>query len=203
MLLIVSAPVLIVSVAFILLHAPFERAFDGSAGVSWLQDQGQWAGLAGAGLLVADSLLPVPGLAITVALGRQYGTVTGGIYALAGWVGAGTLLFTATRLIGQSAAARLVGENSLNQLAEFFERRGIIAITMTRVIPVVPEVLFCLAGLAKMSFTRFIGALVAGSVPPAFIFAALGDIGRNDSLKMTVVALLVPVILLGSFRWRR
>jgi uncharacterized membrane protein YdjX (TVP38/TMEM64 family) len=53
-----------------------------------------------------------------------------------------------------------------------------------------------LAGLAGMPMRRFIAALTIGSVPTAFVFAAIGAGWANQPILALVVSYVLPILLL-------
>ena len=80
---------------------------------AWIAGFGAAGGLAGAGLLVADLLLPIPSTLVMSALGLAYGTLVGGLYAAAGTVVAGLLAYGLSRWLGRPLAVRLAGADAL------------------------------------------------------------------------------------------
>lgn len=169
--------------------------FAGEEGLAWLREQGHWAGVIGAGLIVSDLFLPMPASGIMAGLGQIYGGVVGGLYAAMGSICAGLAAYGLTRLVGQRAAVAIAGEENLIKLQQFYKAQGAWAIAVTRALPVLPEVLCCLAGLSRMPFGKFMLALVCGSLPLAFIFAFWGSIAGDESVSNVLIAIVVPAIL--------
>jgi uncharacterized membrane protein YdjX (TVP38/TMEM64 family) len=56
-----------------------------------------------------------------------------------------------------------------------FDRWGGLAVVLSRMLPILPEVLSVLAGLYGMRARNFFFAVILGSIPPAIIFAWLGQ----------------------------
>jgi uncharacterized membrane protein YdjX (TVP38/TMEM64 family) len=80
-----------------------------------------------------------------------------------------------------------------------FDQSGARAIVLTRSLPYsVPEAMIFLAGLAGMPMGKFIAALTIGSVPTAFVFAAIGAGWANQPTLALVVSYVLPIILLPS-----
>lgn len=164
-------------------------------GLDWLRDQGVLAGFVGAGLIVSDLFLPVPSPGLMTALGQIYGWFVGGLYAALGSSCAGLLAYFLVRALGQRAANFIAGSEEIKQLQRFFDRSGVWAIALTRMLPVIPEVLCCLAGLARMPFKRFLIALLSGSIPMAFVFASLGKLGEKDPVTTVLLAIALPFLI--------
>lgn len=78
-----------------------------------------------------------------------------------------------------------------------FEQGGAWAIVLTRSLPYsVPEVLVFLAGIAGMPFRKFVAALTIGSVPTAFVFAAIGAGWADQPIVALVVSHVLSILLL-------
>ena len=78
-----------------------------------------------------------------------------------------------------------------------FERGGAWAIVLTRSLPYsVPEAMAFLAGLAGMPIKQFTAALTIGSVPTAFVFAAIGAGWKEQPVLALIVSYVIPVLLL-------
>ena len=66
--------------------------------------------------------------------------------------------FELTRRYGNGFAQRLVGEEELHKMDRTFARYGIVAILLSRSVPVMMETLSVLAGLSTMSRSTFVCA---------------------------------------------
>lgn len=181
--------------SFLAFGDSLDQWFLNEQGLDWLRQQGAWAGLVGAGLIISDLFLPIPVSAVMVALGQIYGGLIGGMYAALGSTGAGLFAYVSVRALGPRAALVIAGDESLWKLQRFFNQRGATAIALTRVLPVVPEVLCCLAGLTPMPFSRFLVALLCGSVPMSFVFASFGSLGAEEPITTLLIAAALPVLI--------
>lgn len=166
-----------------------------------------WAWLAGLVLLVLDLFLPVLATAVMSALGYVYGWFVGGLLSSLGSIGAGMLAYGLCRRMGRRVAIRLAGEKGLAEGERLFQGEpGGWIIAVSRWMPVLPEVVACLAGMTHMPLRRFLPALCAGSVPMGFVYAWIGARGvENPAVALAVSAVLPPVIwfaLRGFFRRR-
>jgi uncharacterized membrane protein YdjX (TVP38/TMEM64 family) len=89
--------------------------------------------------------------------------------------------------------AQGAGDDPVDQV----EQGGAWAIVLTRSLPYsIPEAMVFLAGLAGMPMGRFIAALTIGSVPTAFVFAAIGAGWADQPIVALVVSYLLPIPLL-------
>ena len=186
----------IVAIVFLLLgpyfiwHEPMDAYFGSDSYQQWLTSIRPYAWLVGIGLIVSDLFLPIPAVPIMAAMGALYGAVVGGFIATAGTMLAGLVAYGLSRLLGLKAAKLLAGEDDLADLQRFFDSWGAAGIIASRALPVVPEVMTILAGLAKMHFGRFLLALALGSVPVGFAFAWVGEATETSSSLLLVLTLI-------------
>lgn len=180
-----------------------EQRFTLQGAVAWIEGAGPWAWAAAIGLLAADLVLPVPGTVVMSALGLIYGTLVGGLVAAAGSMVAGLCGYGIGRLIGEKAARKLLGDLDFEKGRLLFARGGGWMIALSRALPVLPEALACTAGLVRMPFVRFLGALACGSLPVGFLFAWIGAVGRDAPGWAFGFSLLAPALLwLAAGRWK-
>jgi len=99
------------------------------------------------------------------------------------------------RLFGEKFARRWLGDLDFEKGKLLFARRGGWVVVLSRALPILPEVISCTAGLVRMPFKRFVMALVCGSVPMAFLFAAVGMAGHEAPAWALAFSLLVPAVL--------
>lgn len=172
-----------------------DERFGGVEGVRRLEAYGAWAWLLAIALIVSDLVLPVPGTAVITGLGMIYGPWLGGLIGGVGSVLAGLTAYGGSRWLGARFATWLVGDDDLRRLARFFERRGPLAIALSRWLPILPEALCCLAGISRMRFRVFLAALVIGGLPMSFLFAWLGRWLEVRPLAALVVSGCIPLLL--------
>jgi uncharacterized membrane protein YdjX (TVP38/TMEM64 family) len=162
-----------------------------------LRKHGNWAWAVGIALIWADLVLPIPQTAVIAALGIIYGTLLGGLLSslalvTSGLLGYGLMLTSARRFV-----QRFVGSRSLDRMERFFDQGGAWTIVLSRSLPYsVPEAVVFLAGLSGMPLKKYTAALTVGSVPTAFVFAAIGDGWADQPILVFVVSYLIPVLLL-------
>jgi len=193
--LIFIALALLFAVPFVVWGSAFEGWLDGEGAVTWLRSSGSWAWILAVLLLAADLVLPIPATAVLAALGVVYGPLLGGIIGGAGSVLSGALAYGACRLAGSRAALFLAGERDLARGRRFFECSGGWAVVLSRWMPLLPEVVACLAGLMEMKPTRFFAALLCGSLPMAFCYAFAGHLGADQPLVVLAASALVPLVV--------
>jgi uncharacterized membrane protein YdjX (TVP38/TMEM64 family) len=156
-----------------------------------------WAWAAGVVLIWADLVLPVPQTVVIAALGVIYGAVLGGLLGSVGMIAGGLLGYVLMLTSARRMVKRFVGPQPLNRMESLFERSGAWAIVLTRSLPYsIPEAMVFLAGLAGMPTTKFTAALALGSVPTAFVFAAIGAGWADQPILALVVSYVLPILLL-------
>lgn len=173
-----------------------------------LKEHGSLAAVAGIAAISADLFIPTPAHAIMTGFGLVHGWFVGGVLASAGTFLAGTIAYWLSRVMGQRAARFIAGEEDMEKLHALFERYGFGAIIISRWIPIVPEVLSCLAGMTRMPHARFALGNLIGSLSVGFFYAGLGDAYGGTpqfALTLSVVLpfLLLPLFLLIAARSRR
>lgn len=150
----------------------------------WLARGGWIAAALGAGLLVADVLLPVPASLVMIAHGALFGVVGGTLLSLAGALGAAAFGFALGRR-GGPLLSRLVPEDERLRADALLERWGDLAVLVTRPVPILAETVAILAGASRMGWGRMSLASLAGSLPAALIYALTGATARHlDSLPL-------------------
>ena len=177
----------------------FERLFNQEACAAWFARIRPWAWAVAIGLLVVDLVLPVPATGVMAALGSVYGPVLGALVGATGSALAGLLGYGLARLGGRRAGRWLASPDELARFQRFFDRWGGVAIILSRILPILPEVVAVLAGLARMRLRRFVPALLLGTVPTAVLFAWLGHASRAKPAWGMVVAVVVPLLLWPLF----
>lgn len=191
--LVVLALVTLVTAPLLIWGDEIDEQLAGEKGAALLRQYGAWAWIVAIGLIVSDLVLPVPAPAVMAALGMVYGPVLGGLIGGTGSFLAGMTAYGGCRLLGPRAARFLVGEANLVRLARFFARVGLWAVVLSRWMPLMPEVLACLAGLSRMHAGRFAAALGCGSFAMGMAFAVLGTAYADRPVVGLVLSALVPL----------
>ena len=177
----------------------FERVFNQEECRRWFEEIRTYAWAVAIGLLLGDLFLPIPATGIMAALGSVYGPVVGTVVGAAGSVLAAMVGYGIARLGGKRLARLMASEEELARFQALFDRWGGFAIIFSRVLPILPEVVAILAGLARMRFGRFAAALVLGTVPTAFLFAYLGHVSREQPWYGLIAAVAIPMLLWPIF----
>ena len=188
----VASAIMIVS--FLLRGGEFELLF-AKDGVPKTLGPNGW--LLVVSLLVLDVFLPIPATAALAALGMTYGTWLGGLYGCLGTFLAGTFGYGLCRLANERISRFLVGEAGLAMGKRFFQRSGPWAIALSRWTILLPELLSCFAGLARMPAKTYFASLLCGVIPMSFAYAWLGstETAQENPLLALGLSAAVPVLL--------
>lgn len=131
------------------------------------------AAIAGITLLIADVFLPVPSIPIMVANGALFGIPGGALLSLIGSVGAALTGFAVGRA-GNDLIRKFVTPREHERAGAMLKRWGVIAIVVSRPIPIVAETVAILAGSSPISWAQVFVASIAGSIVPCVAYAWAG-----------------------------
>lgn len=189
---------IVLCIPFAIWGDQFMAWFTGDAAIEWIRGWGAWGWVAVVGLLVSDLFLPIPATPVMSAAGYLYGALVGGIVSAIGSFAAGMAGYGLCRAFGRGIAVRLAGEEELARHETLFQRSGPWLVAASRWLPLLPEVVTCLAGLTRMPMWIFVASLACGAVPMGFVFAAIGAAGQErPKLALTLSVLIPPVLWLA------
>lgn len=168
----------------------------------WLERGGTLAACVGVGLLVADVLLPVPSSLVMVAHGALFGVWVGTLLSLAGSVGAALFGFAIGRR-GGGMLERLVTPDERARADRLLRRWGTLAVIVTRPVPLLAETVAIMAGTSSLGWGQMTLAALAGSLPPALLYAVTGAAAVNfqSSTLVFFCVLIVAGLFWAVGRW--
>jgi len=124
----------------------------------------------------------------------------GGIGLLIGSV----IAFYIARLGGKPIIVKLIGNKWLNRVDKWIEKNGVIAIFITRLVPVIPfDLISYLSGITRIKFKHYFPATVLGAFPRTFLLAVVGVSAREVltllgiSLELSLAIGIIGFILLA------
>lgn len=193
----------LVLIPFLWLGDDFMSRFGDAGARAWLGEYGMtWGWVAGLVLLVLDLFLPVPATSVISALGFGYGTLLGGLIGATGSFLSGVLAFELCRKFGSKGAERLLGAVDRAKAERIFAGgTGGWLIALSRWMPLVPEMVSCMAGLSGMPRQRFYSALACGCLPMAMMFAGIGATGMDRPGLALVLSAVIPALLYTTAVW--
>jgi uncharacterized membrane protein YdjX (TVP38/TMEM64 family) len=165
-------------------------------------------------LLLIVACVPGPSV-MSVAGGVLFGTLVGGLAALAAMTAGGVIVFLACRTAFGDWAAHRAGP-AIARIEAGFSRDAFAYLLALRLMPVAPFFMVNLAaGLARVRLSSFVLATAIGAAPSAFIFAGLGAgldsvIRRHERLDASLIArpdiglplAALAVLALAPVAWR-
>lgn len=159
---------------------------------------GGWiAAFIGGGLLLADVFIPIPSSVIMIAHGAAFGVVGGFLLSFAASVGGAMIGWWVGRK-GSPVMNRVVTPRERRQANAFILRHGLLAIIISRLLPIVAETVAIMAGTTDIGWKRMLAATSIGAVPPALIYAIAGS-ATTDFASGALVT--IGVILVALIAW--
>jgi uncharacterized membrane protein YdjX (TVP38/TMEM64 family) len=149
------------------------------------------------GLLATDILLPIPSSVISTLSGWQLGWAAG---TLATWIGmnlGAVIGFALARRWGQPFALWFSKGEDLQRMRQVSDQFGPVVLVLTRAMPVFAEASVLIAGIHRLSWRRFLPAVVLSNLGIAIAYAAFGEYAqRHQWLPLALgVAIAVPVLV--------
>ena len=143
-------------------------------------------------LMVFQAILaPLPAFLITFANAALFGWVYG---AALSWVSAmvGALLcFYIAKFLGRDVVEKLTSKMALESVDAFFERHGVYAIVIARLLPFISfDVVSYAAGLTSMRLSSFLIATGVGQLPATLVYSYAGEM-LSGGAKTDVYGLLI------------
>lgn len=164
-----------------------------------LRQHEHWAWALAIALIWSDLVLPVPQTVVIAALGILYGPLIAALVGSFALISGGLLGYALMRTSARRFVRRFVPPRSLQRMEHMFDRGGAWAIVLTRALPYsLAEVMVLLAGLAGMPARKFVAALIAGSVPAAVVFAAIGAGWASEPALALAVSYVLPILMLPA-----
>lgn len=124
-------------------------------------------------LLGLDILLPIPGSIIMIGNGALFGTFLGATISLIGALIANITGYFIGKKSGEWLN-RFVTSEERDQANRLMQRWGMIAVIVTRPIPILSESVIVMAGTTLLPFNRMLLATVLGLLPGVLIYALTG-----------------------------
>ena len=162
-----------------------------------------WAAAVIAGLLTADLFLPVPSSVLMTLAGAVLGFTMGWIVNLVGAMGSAALGFGLCRRWGRPMFERLVSPRDAERITRFFERYGVWAILLSRSVPMLTEIMSCMAGFSALRGRLFFAVALLGTWPLCMVYAWAGHRALDASAIgwAVLMAFVLPAIGFGLVRW--
>jgi len=149
------------------------------------------------GLLASDIFLPIPSSIVMTFNGSLFSFLPGAGVSVVGLLSGALVGYGFARRYGKGVVRLVVGRREVTSVTDFFERYGLLAVILSRPVPLLAETITCMAGTADMPLGRFLAAQLLGGLPLALGYAWAGDFAsrrRNVFLALSI-AVMVPSAL--------
>jgi len=143
-------------------------------------------------LMVFQSIIaPLPAFLITFANAALFGWVYGAALSWASAMVGALLCFYIAQFLGRDVVEKLTSKMALESVDAFFERHGVYAILIARLLPFISfDVVSYAAGLTSMKLRSFLVATGIGQLPATLVYSYVGGMLTGDA-KTAVYGLLI------------
>jgi phosphatidylserine/phosphatidylglycerophosphate/cardiolipin synthase-like enzyme/uncharacterized membrane protein YdjX (TVP38/TMEM64 family) len=145
--------------------------------IEWAEDFGSrpWTPFAVIAAYTPASFVMFPRPLITLAAVVAFGPWLGVGYASAGILLAAAANYLVGRRMQRATVRRIAGER-LNRVSEVLRRRGLVAMTVVRLVPIAPfPVVGLVAGAIRVRFRDYLVGTLLGMLPGAVATTVFGD----------------------------
>ena len=148
------------------------------------------------------SFVMFPRWVITMTAVIAFGAWQGFFYAYAGVLLAASATFLPGRLVGEDTVRRLAGPK-LHRIARILQRRGLLAVTIVRLVPVAPfPVVNLVMGAMRIRYRDFMLGTFLGMLPGMLAATVLSDQLANlldDSTPVNWWMIGAAILMLATF----
>jgi phospholipase D1/2 len=153
---------------------------------------------------VAGGLMLVPVTLLICVSVLVFGPVEGAVYAIFGALLSAASTYAIGRVTGRDVVRRLAG-NGLNALSRRLAKRGLVAMTLVRLLPVAPfSIVNIVAGASHIGWRDFLLGTVLGMLPGIVVIALFVDRAVavvDDPGADTITVLAAVAVLAGAAIW--
>lgn len=134
-----------------------------------------WAVAMVCAVFVLAGVLVFPLNVLILTTAAVFGPWLGVVYAAAGALTSGTVLFWTGRLLGRNLLGRIAGPR-VKHVLDGVRRRGFVTVLFLRLLPVAPFTLVNLAaGAGGIRYVDFIAGTAIGLLPGLVLLSVMGD----------------------------
>ena len=173
----------------------------------WLNSaaESSWGPFAFVALYFLLVVIMLPGSLGTLAAGAVFGVWVGFGVAMAGAALGAFAAFWIARTVGREGALAVI-EGRAEAIDQALEDRGLLAVTILRLLPIVPfNALNYAAGLSALKFRDYAIGTVVGMAPGTFVVANVADQADNPMSPgfVAAIATAVAMVVASLFATRR
>jgi uncharacterized membrane protein YdjX (TVP38/TMEM64 family) len=133
-----------------------------------------------------------------IAHGALFGALAGAALSLVGGVGAALVGYGLGRCAGPPVLRRVCSAAEQARAARFVDRWGVLAVVVTRPVPLLAETVAVMAGVQRLGWLTTAFAAVGGVLPAAALYAAAGALGWSGEIGLAAFGL---VLLVAALMW--
>lgn len=178
--------------------------------IEWAEDFAgrPWAPFALVAAYTPASFVMFPRPLITLAAVVAFGPWLGAAYAITGILLAAIANYLVGRMMNRARVRRIAGER-LNRISEVLRRRGLVAMTAVRLVPIAPfPVVGLVAGAIRVRFSHYVLGTLFGMLPGAIVTTVFGDqlqsaLRDPSRINYWIIAGVVIVFAAGIYAVRR
>lgn len=209
----VAFVVVFVALALAWTIGPLAGALDARAladRAAWLRD---WppAPLAVVAIIVIGNLVAVPSMLMIVTTILLFGPLPGAVYAYAGTLAGGTVVYTIGRFAARAPVERWLARRNGRRLARFDERvarHALVAVALLRMTPIPFTLQNMMLGVARIGYGALIGGTLLGLLPIFLLVAGLAArldawVAKPDLQQAALLGAAVALSIAGAWALRR
>ena len=197
-----TAVLLLASIALLFLIPTVRKTFMGIISLfqsldieaikAYILSFGLLAPLVSFALMVFQAILaPLPAFLITFANAALFGWVYGALLSWSSAMVGALLCFYIAKMLGREVVEKLTSKIALKSVDAFFEKHGVYAILIARLLPFISfDIVSYAAGLTRMSLRSFLIATGLGQLPATLIYSYAGEM-LTGGAKTFVYGLLI------------
>jgi phospholipase D1/2 len=161
-----------------------------------------WAPLVVLAAYTPACMIMFPRPLITLFAVIAFGPWQGALYGLFGLLIAATIIFVLGRMMKRSTVRRIAGSR-LNRVTELLRKKGLVAITALRIVPLAPfAVISLIAGAIRIKAWHYALGSFIGFIPGTITTVVLGDqleaVIRDPSrVNYWTLAAVVAILIIG------
>lgn len=161
-----------------------------------LEKGGIWSAILGIVFLSADIFLPIPSSIIMIANGAIFGFYVGVALSLVGMVLSNLIGFYMGLKLKNWVEKTLQPEE-LEVGRNFIQKWGLVAIILTRAVPILSESVIIVAGTSGLPLRKVILPIILGLIPSVVLYALTGAYAMT--FDNTIYSFLLVLFLSGIF----
>jgi uncharacterized membrane protein YdjX (TVP38/TMEM64 family) len=147
-------------------------------------------------LLIADIVLPLPSNIIMTLNGKFFGLIPGAILSFVAYtISAQIAYYLGAKSKG--IAKHLLSEEELSKGKKILRDWGLMAIILSRPIPILAESICIVAGASSIGWKRLTIAAAIGSLPPAVIYAYAGSKMQDGASFIFVFGVVIGLSIIS------